>query len=132
MKKTVFISTLLLAIFISGCASNQDHSAAAQNEYSKIIAARIFIEPEHIDEFTTLFQELIDLTLQEPGCTGYELFQCPYDPTNFLVFETYINQEAVEAHFDAPYFAEYGEKIGKLASRPAEIIVYDVAGEMRP
>lgn len=132
MKKSIIIPIIFIAGLFAGCGQQTGHSPAEEAEYSKIIAARLYIQPEHVDEFIELFQELIELTLEEPGCTGYELFQDPNDPSKFLVFETYVNQEAVEAHFAAPYFAEYGEKIGELASQPAEIIVYDVAGETRP
>ncbi len=132
MKKYVFIIAVLIYTFLTGCGADREKVSAEEKEYSKIIAARIFIQPEHVDEFIDLFQGLIELTLQEPGCTGYELFQDPLDPTRFLVYETYVDQAAVEAHFAAPYFEEYGEKIGELASQPAEVIVYDVAGETRP
>ncbi len=132
MKKTVFIVAVLISGFLFGCVSHTEHVPAEVKEYSKIIAARLYIQPDHVAEFIELFQGLVELTLQEPGCTGYELFQDPLDPTKFLVYETYVDQAAVEAHFAAPYFAEYGEKIGELASKPAEIVVYDVAGETRP
>lgn len=131
MKKSILIAAVLIGGLISGCNTG-GQAGAGENEYSKIIAARIYIAPEHIDEFKELFRELIHYTLQEPGCTGYELFQDPYDPTRFLVFETYVDQAAVEAHFAAPYFEEYGEKIGRMAYKPAEIVVYDVAGETSP
>jgi quinol monooxygenase YgiN len=131
MKKNLFIITVAALVLFTGCNTGSQ-SGTMENDYSKIIAARIYIAPEHIDEFRELFRELIHFTLQEPGCTGYELFQDPYDPTRFLVFETFVDQAAVEAHFAAPYFAEYGEKIGRLAYKPAEIVVYDVAGEVRP
>lgn len=130
MRKVFNVFALFFIGLLAGCCGPADQPAA-EEEYSKIITARLFIEPEHVDEFIELFSELTELTLQEPGCTGYELFQDPDDPSRFLVFETYVNQAAVEAHFAAPYFAEYGEKIGRLASRPAEIVVFDVAGETR-
>jgi quinol monooxygenase YgiN len=131
MRKSVLIIALFVSAIIAGCAShNGETETDLQN--SKIIAARLYIQPEHVDEFIELFRGLTELTLQEPGCRVYELFQCPDDHTSFLVFEIYDDQAAVDVHFSAPYFAEYGEKIGALASRPAEIVVYDVAGETRP
>ena len=131
MKKNAFTLFAFIALFIAGCTIAPEQ-VPEDMEYSKIIAARLYIQPEHVDEFIELFRGLTELTLQEPGCTAYELYQDPYDPARFLVFETYVDQAAVDAHFAAPYFAEYGEKIGALASKPAEIIVYDVAGETRP
>jgi quinol monooxygenase YgiN len=69
---------------------------------------------------------MTDSTLKEPGCTGYQLYQNPYDKTSFLVFETYKNQAAIEAHFAASYFKAFGDKIGPLTSKPNEIVIYDV------
>lgn len=116
----------------TACAEKADSSCckkADTTQYSKIIAAKLFIKPEKVNEFTKLFQGMTDSTLKEPGCTQYQLYQNPYDKNSFLVFETYKNQAAVDAHFAAPYFKSYGDKIGALASKPAEIVIYEVAFE---
>ena len=110
----------------SGCCKKADTV-----EYSKIIAAKIYIKPEKVNEFTKMFQGMIDSTLKEPGCTGYQLYQNPYEKTSFLVYENYKNQAAIDAHFAAPYFKSFGDKIGPLTSKPTEIVIYDVAGEVK-
>lgn len=99
--------------------------------YSKIIAAKIYVKADKIQEFTKIFKVLSDSTLKEPGCTGYQLYQNPAEKTTFLVFETYKNQAAVEAHFAAGYFKEIGAKIGPLTTKASEIVIYDVAGETK-
>lgn len=110
----------------SGCCKKADTV-----EYSKIIAAKIYIKPEKVNEFTKMFQGMIDSTLKEPGCTGYQLYQNPYEKTSFLVYENYKNQAAIDAHFAAPYFKSFGDKIGPLTSKATEIVIYDVAGEVK-
>ena len=110
----------------AGCCKKADTT-----ENSRIIAAKIFIKADKVAEFTKMFQGMTDSTLKETGCTGYQLYQNPYDKNSFLVFETYKNQAAVEAHFAAAYFKAYGEKIGPLTSKPTEMVIYDVAGEKK-
>lgn len=100
-------------------------------EHSRIIAAKIFIKADKVAEFTKMFQAMTDSTLKEPGCTGYQLYQNPYDKNSFLVFETYKNQAAIDAHFAAPYFKAFGDKVAPLTSKPTELVIYDVAGEKR-
>ncbi|NJK95351.1 MAG: antibiotic biosynthesis monooxygenase [Bacteroidales bacterium] len=151
MKTKQLLITLAIFAMIAACTSkpkNDDHKnadgdstcthkdsgcckKADTTEYSKIIAAKIYIKPEKINEFTKLFQGMTDSTLKEPGCTGYQLYQNPYEKSSFLVYETYKNQAAIDAHFAAPYFKSYGEKIGVLTSKPTEISIYDVAGETK-
>jgi autoinducer 2-degrading protein len=97
----------------AGCCKKADTT-----QYSKIIAAKIFIKSDKINEFTKLFKAMTDSTLKEPGCTGYQLYQNPYEKNSFLVFETYKNQAAIDAHFAAPYFKSFGENVAPLASNP--------------
>lgn len=109
-----------------GCCKKADTT-----EYSKIIAAKIYVKPEKINDFTKLFKTMIDSTVKEPGCTGYQLYQNPYEKGSFLVFENYKNQAAIDAHFAASYFKTFGDKVGPLTSKPNEIVIYDVAGEKK-
>lgn len=139
MKTNLLLSSLVFSVFFIACtnqpktdektATGTDSTAAVKSdsaEHSKIIAAKIYIKPDKINEFTDLFRGMTDSTLKEPGCTGYQLYQNPYEKTSFLVFETYVNQAAIDAHFAAPYFKTYGDKIGLLTSKPTEIVIYDV------
>ena len=138
MKKIFYIHALMALALLISCHQKPagDESLAkteaqpvAVKEYPKIIAAKIFIKPEKIREFLGLFKGMTENTLKEPGCTGYQLYQNPYTPTQFLVFETYKNQAAIDAHFAAPYFKEFGDKISMLVSQPTEIRIIDVAAE---
>jgi autoinducer 2-degrading protein len=145
MKTKSLFLTFAFAAIIAACtntpkaetdaAAEKKDTACCQKsdttEYSKIIAAKLYIKPEKVNEFTKLFQGMIDSTLKEPGCTQYQLYQNPYEKNSFLVFETYKNQAAIDAHFAAPYFSSYGEKIGPLTSKPTEIVIYDVAAEVK-
>lgn len=139
--RIVILSFALLGIF-AGCkpktsgteekkACCKDSASCKAANYSKIIAAKIFIKPEKVAEFTNLFKGMTEKTLAEPGCTGYQLYQNPYENTTFLVFESYKNQAAIDAHFAADYFKEFGNKIGPLIAKPTEIKIYDVAAEVK-
>lgn len=112
-------------------AACKDSSSCKAVSYSKIIAAKIYIKPEKVAEFTKLFKGMTEKTLAEPGCTGYQLYQNPYEITSFMVYESYKNQAAIDAHFGAVYFKEFGEKVGPLTSKPSEINIIDVAAEVK-
>ncbi len=140
MKKIYFLTAVFFFILFSGYSNKPSGSASMtisadikssqDSVYSKIIAAKIFIKPDKIAEFTELFKGMIENTLKEPGCTGYQLYQDPYDPTKFLVFESYRNQAAIDSHFAAGYFKDFGKRIGDLISHPSEIRIIDVAREV--
>jgi autoinducer 2-degrading protein len=142
MKTINFLSVLVISAILLSCNSKpkvsddtekivKDTVAVVKPDYTKIIAASVFIRPGKTREFIELFKGMTEKTLTEPGCTGYQLYQNPYEPTKFLVFETYKNQAAIDAHFAADYFKEFGGKIGPLTSQPSVIMIYDVAGQVQ-
>lgn len=151
MKTKLFVLALAFAATFSACntkTKTEDKACAKSDsacvkkdsacckkadstEYSKIIAAKLYIKAEKVNEFIKMFQAMTDSTLKEPGCTGYQLYQNPYEKNSFLVFETYKNQAAVDAHFAASYFKAFGEKMQPFAAKPGEIVIYDVAKEVK-
>lgn len=146
MKTKSFFLTIAVIAFLVSCNTTppkegsetakkdstcckSDSACKKHADYAKIIAAKIYIKAGKEAEFTKLFKAMIDSTVKEPGCTGYELFQNPYEKSSFLVFETYKNQSAIDAHFAAAYFKAFGDKVGPLTAKATEIIIYDVAKE---
>ena len=94
-----------------------------------MIIAKVYIKTGSEADFISAAQEMITNSNKEEGCTGYTLYQDPYEQTNFIFVESYKNQAAVDAHFAAPYFKGFGDKIANMTSKPAEIKVLDIAGE---
>ncbi len=133
--KTKILSTLVLLILLGyACKPKtpvtevQPQISAAPAELSKMILAKVFIKPGSEADFISAAQTMITNSNKEEGCTGYTLYQDPYEKTNFIFVESYKNQAAIDAHFATPYFKEFGTKIGNLTSKPTEIKIVDVAG----
>jgi quinol monooxygenase YgiN len=135
MKTKVLIVSLLLAIFGISCKPKSPVRPATPEavvqapEYKKMITARVYIKAGKEAEFIEAAKSIIEASNKEEGCTGYMLYQEPYEKTNFIFVETYKNQAAVDYHFSTTYFKEFGTKIADMVSKPAEIKVFDIAGE---
>jgi quinol monooxygenase YgiN len=135
MKTKIFFLSLFLAVFGISCKPKapaqpaQPEAAVKAPEYKKMITARVYIKPGKEAEFIEAAKTIIEASNKEEGCTGYMLYQEPYEKTNFIFVETYKNQAAVDFHFSTDYFKDFGTKIAGLVSKPAEIKVIDIAGE---
>jgi len=133
MKKVILLSTMVLVLGVISCrpktpaAPAEQPAAAAPAEMHKMITAKIFIKPGREAEFAEAAKWMIENTVKEEGCLQYTLYQDPYNPTNFFFFERYKNQAAIDAHFAASYFTEFGTKISDLTSQPAEIKIWDIS-----
>ena len=47
------------------------------------------------------------LSLAEPGCVGYQVFQRAEEPTSFVVIEHYRDADAQQAHANSLHYQEH-------------------------
>jgi quinol monooxygenase YgiN len=125
MKKSLILIMFMISIIGMSCSQKP----TAPSIMKKMIIAKAYVKPENIEEFISSAQGIIASSNREPGCLGYQLYQDPVQKTNFIFVESYKDQAAIDAHFAAPYFKEFGSKIAGMISSPTEIRIIDVSGE---
>ena len=135
MKTKIIIFSILLSVIGFSCkpktpaVTSQPEAVAQAPDYQKMITAKVFIKAGKESDFISAAQVIIENTRKEEGCLGYSLYQDPLEKTNFIFVETYKTQAAIDAHFAAPYFKEFGTKIADMTAKPTEIKILDIAGE---
>lgn len=137
MKSRILIMLLFISIAAFSCRqkaaapAEQPVTAAAPAEGQKMIIAKVAIKSENVEDFIKAAQSIIKSSNEEEGCIEYQLFQSPYEKSNFVFVEKYVNQAAIDFHFGQPYFSEFGTTISGWTQGPAEIMIYDLAGERK-
>jgi len=109
--------------------SPQAETVAPAPDYQKMIIAKVWIKPGKEADFINAAKSIIESSNKEEGCLGYMLYQDPYEKTNFIFVEKYKNRAAIDFHFAAPYFSEFGTLIGDWTSQPTDIKIIDIAAE---
>ena len=134
MKISVLTLSILVAVSLLSCKSrqasqpeNEQPAVTAAVNTQKMITAKVFIKPGFEDQFIEAAKWIIENTLKEEGCLEYIMYQDPYIKTNFFFFERYRDRAAIDAHFSAPYFKEFGDKVGPITSQATEIKIWDIA-----
>jgi quinol monooxygenase YgiN len=63
--------------------------------------------------------EMVAPTRSEPGNLDYQVFRDPKDPSLFVLFERYADEEAFDAHRATPHFGTWlaGVALPALADR---------------
>lgn len=69
--------------------------------------------------------EAVALSRTEPGNLMAVLMADPEDDHRFAIFEIYRDEDAMQAHRDAPYAREAAPIIHALFARPMEIARFD-------
>ena len=75
----------------------------------KRVIARIYIKSEFIDAFKELAATMVEKTGQESGCLFYSLFQDVSRPGDFLFYEEYKDQPALDIHRQSEYLKNFRE-----------------------
>ncbi|WP_120497096.1 putative quinol monooxygenase [Kiloniella sp. EL199] len=53
--------------------------------------------------------QLVEDTIKEPGCITFEILQQQDKPECFTLWECWVNDDALTAHFEAPHTKAYLE-----------------------
>lgn len=72
-----------------------------------ILNVHLQAAPGREEEAATQLRNLIAPTRSEPGCVTYVLHRDPQDPTKFMFYEEFRNQDALEAHSKMPHFQNW-------------------------
>jgi quinol monooxygenase YgiN len=94
------------------------------------VIASMKVKPGTEDEARAALQSAVAPTRSEPGCLAYDLHQSMNDPTEFLFYERWVNQGALDAHAasTAPHRAVLRQQLGQLLDgRPSLTIWKRVA-----
>lgn len=90
----------------------------------KSIVARIQVTAGKEADFLALTAPLIEGTRAEEGNISYTLYQNPYQSTEFIFFEEYKGQEAVDAHAGSNHFQAFAQQVKALLDKDMDIQVF--------
>jgi quinol monooxygenase YgiN len=70
-----------------------------------VLAAYYFGKPGTGDTVEENLRKMaVEVKKSEPGCAFYQASRSQENPDNFLLYEHYTDQEALEAHRTTPHF----------------------------
>lgn len=78
----------------------------------------VHVTDDGIEAFTAASLANAAGSRQEPGVTRFDLFQQADDPTRFILYEEYVDQDAVQAHKTTAHYLTWREAVGELMATP--------------
>ena len=96
------------------------------------VVATLKVQPGKEDAFRQEAEKMIaHVKSGEPGTLTYILHQSNSDPTEFLFFETYKDQESLTAHGASEPMRHFFGAVGGLVAGRPEIKMYQELGGKR-
>ena len=93
-----------------------------------VINAEFYIVPEQKKQFLSKqflneISELIQASRKEEGCLSYQLYEAVTDENNFVMVETWGNQQAIELHNATSHLQNFAKKVPDYSRDAPKITV---------
>jgi quinol monooxygenase YgiN len=91
-----------------------------------VIAGAVRIDPANVEAASAAAVEMMRETRKEPGCISYAFTTDLEEPGTFRIFEEWVSQEALDAHFATPHMAAFQGRVGGLGVREMTVQKYQI------
>jgi autoinducer 2-degrading protein len=90
-----------------------------------VAAVHVYIKPEAVEEFKAGIKANHEGSIAEPGCLRFDVAQSREDPTEFLLWEVYLDDEAAAFHKTTPHYLAFKERMPALMARDRRSDLFD-------
>ena len=95
-----------------------------------VLAAKFIGKPNRKNEILRLVDVIMPLSRAESGCLTYDFYEKQPAGNEFLFFEEWRDQAALDGHFATQHFAEFVKGLTELIEGAPQIRIYE-AGPIR-
>jgi len=88
------------------------------------VVLRVRARPDTADQLKAVLFDLATQSRKEDGCNAYKVFLSQTDPLEFLCYESWASDAALEATMTMPHVAQAFEKGLPLLAEPPDPRVY--------
>lgn len=92
-----------------------------------VVAAKFAGKPERWGSIVSLAATVAKPSRAEAGCISYNFYEQQPTTNEFLFFEEWADQAALDFHFKTPHFLKFAEALPDLIQGPPVIRVYEVS-----
>lgn len=90
----------------------------------KIIIAQLNISVKKVEFFLELAKTMIKKSRLETGCLTYKLLNEIDKPNQFIIYEKYVNEKAIELHNSSEHLEIFLKSVSALLLAPPIIDTY--------
>lgn len=85
-----------------------------------MLATLVFVDvkPECVEAFAKISAYNHDHSRQEPGNVRFDVLQSNTDPTQFVLYEVYADEEAAAAHKKTEHYLKWREEVAPYMNTP--------------
>jgi len=90
----------------------------------KVINARMNVQSGKTELFLSLLKTMVEKSNTEPGCLIYKAYQEVGNPSGFIIYEVYENQQAIDSHNASEHFKSFKEQMPEILIEKSQVDIF--------
>lgn len=91
-----------------------------------LTCVHVSVKPDRIEEFIEATKKNHEGTRKEPGNLRFDVIQLREDPSQFILYEAFVSDEAVEHHRTTAHYLAWREAVADWMAQPRQGVRYNV------
>ena len=90
-----------------------------------VTLVQVHVKANHIDDFIEACRINHEASIQEMGNRRFDILQLNDDPSRFVLYEAYEDQQAAAQHKQTAHYAQWRDTVADWMASPRQGIVYN-------
>ncbi len=90
-----------------------------------VTLVHVHVKPEHVEDFIQAIKLNHEASVKEAGNRRFDVLQSPDDPTQFLIYESYLSADDVAAHKETDHYKTWRDTVTDWMAEPRQGIRYN-------
>lgn len=86
----------------------------------------VWVKPEYIQDFINASIENHNESVKEPGNIRFDITQSTSEPSKFVLYEAYIDEDSAGNHKKTAHYLKWKEKVAHMMAKPREGIKHRI------
>jgi autoinducer 2-degrading protein len=90
-----------------------------------VTLVHVHVKAEHLPEFIAATRVNRESSVREPGCFRFDVIQMVGEPTRFVIYEAFRDEDAAKAHKATNHYATWRDAVVDWMAEPRSGVRYD-------
>ncbi|HOK09957.1 MAG TPA: putative quinol monooxygenase [Candidatus Hydrogenedens sp.] len=90
-----------------------------------VVFVYVHVKPDCIDAFRKESEKNALESRKEPGVIRFDVLQQLDDPTRFVLYEAYRDEDGAKAHKETPHYAQWRDAVAPMMAEPRYSVKYN-------
>jgi quinol monooxygenase YgiN len=89
-----------------------------------VLVVNLHVQTKHLEAFRQATLENARSSIQEPGVVRFDVLQSADDPTRFMLYEVYRDDQAPARHRETAHYKAWLDKVPDMLAEPRTRTLY--------